>query len=234
MTLPRTNTTQRLDSGVAPVNLTAIANNANDSIKVEEQEVRVTYPAAANDFRITTAVVPAGSKWHAGAHWHEGYDEIMKVVKGRAKVRLGNEYRIVTPEDGEVVIPKFVVHDVMRADFDSEVGEGDEGELWLEERSDPVDGSKELLFRNIFSIMEDKTLYGWKFPLQLLLTMAYSDGYLVIIPGPARWYVTHALWACVKFVALAAGLKPFYAEYTPARLQAVAEKLQDAEKKKLA
>ena len=61
----------------------------------------------------------------------------MRVVKGRAKVRLGNEYRTIGPEDGEVLIKKGVVHDVMRADVGAKEGEGDEGELWLEERSEP-------------------------------------------------------------------------------------------------
>lgn len=84
----------------------------------------------------------------------------------------------------------------------------------------------------MFSIMDDQKFYGWKFPLQLLLTMAYTDGYLVIVPGPARWYVTHALWPAIKFAALGLGLKPFYEEYTPARLKGIAEKLQDGGKSK--
>lgn len=84
----------------------------------------------------------------------------------------------------------------------------------------------------MFSMMEDQKFYGWKFPLQLLLTMTYSDGYLVIVPGPARWYVTHGLWAVVKLAALGVGLKPFYEEYTPVRLKGIAEKLQDGGKSK--
>jgi hypothetical protein len=84
----------------------------------------------------------------------------------------------------------------------------------------------------MFSMMEDQKFYGWKFPLQLVLTMIYSDGYLVIVPGPARWYVTHGLWAATKFAALGMGLKPFYEEYTPERLKGIAEKLQDGGKSK--
>jgi hypothetical protein len=80
--------------------------------------------------------------------------------------------------------------------------------------------------------MEDKDFYGWKYPFQLLLVMIYTDGYLVIVPGPARWYVTHALWAIIKFAALRMGLKPFYEEYTPVRLKGIAEKLQEVEKSK--
>jgi hypothetical protein len=84
----------------------------------------------------------------------------------------------------------------------------------------------------MFSMMEDQKFYGWKFPLQLLLTMTYADAYLVIVPGPAGWYVTHGLWATVRFVALGVGLKPFYEEYTPARLKGIAEKLQVGGKSK--
>ena len=134
MTLTRTNTTQRADSGVSPLGLADISSSKPPS---NSQEVRLFYPSAENNYQISLAIVPAGSKWHAGAHWHEEYDEVMRVVKGRAKVRLGNEYRIIGPEDGEVFIKKGVVHDVMRADVDAKEGEGDEGELWLEERSEP-------------------------------------------------------------------------------------------------
>lgn len=43
-------------------------------------------------------------------HWHEMHDEIFRVVKGRMIVRIGNESRIYVPEDGEVRIPKGVLH----------------------------------------------------------------------------------------------------------------------------
>ncbi|KAF2789390.1 hypothetical protein K505DRAFT_284477 [Melanomma pulvis-pyrius CBS 109.77] len=219
MTLTLTNTTQQADSGASQLSLNDISNK-------NDQDLRLIYPAASNDYRISVAIIPAGSKWHAGAHWHEDYDEYMRVARGRAKIRLGSEYKIFTPEDGDILIPKLMVHDVMRADVDAKKGEGDDEELWIEERSEPVDGSKELFFRHMFSIMADKEVFGWKMPLQLLLTMMYTDGYLVIVPGPAHWYVTHSLWAVVKFAALSLGLKPFYDEYTPERLKGIAEKLQ--------
>lgn len=134
MTLTRTNTAQRKASGASPLSLADISSSTPPS---NSQEVRLIYPSAENNYQISFAIVPAGSKWHAGAHWHEEYDEVMRVVKGRAKVKLGNEYRIIGPEDGEVLIKKGVVHDVMRADVGAKEGEGDDGELWLEERSEP-------------------------------------------------------------------------------------------------
>lgn len=35
--------------------------------------------------------MPVGSKWTAGLHWHETHDEVLRVVKGRAKVRHQRE-----------------------------------------------------------------------------------------------------------------------------------------------
>ncbi|KAF2260495.1 hypothetical protein CC78DRAFT_536369 [Lojkania enalia] len=223
--LTLTNTTHQKDSGATQLSL---APNPSQN----SQDIRVIFPSDENGYRITTAVVPPGSKWHAGVHWHEDYDEVMRVKKGRAKIRLGSTYRVVGPDDGEVLIPKFMVHDVMRADVDAKPSESDDEELWLEEWSEPVDGSKELFFRHVFSIMTDKEKFGWKMPLQLLLTLMYTDGYLLIVPGPAKWYVTHGLYAALKPVARWFGLKPFYEEYTPERLQDVASKLESNRFKK--
>jgi mannose-6-phosphate isomerase-like protein (cupin superfamily) len=134
MTLTRTNTSQRTDSGASALSLADISSSAPPS---DSQEVRLIYPSAENNYQISVAIVPAGSKWHAGAHWHEEYDEVLRVLKGRAKVQLGNEYRTIGPEDGEMLIKRGVVHDVMRADVGAKEGERDEGELWLAERSEP-------------------------------------------------------------------------------------------------
>ncbi|KAF2728576.1 hypothetical protein EJ04DRAFT_449038 [Polyplosphaeria fusca] len=183
------------------------------------------YPSPANDYRTATVVVAPGSKWHVGAHWHEAYDEVMRIAKGRAKIRLGNTFRVIGPEDGEIFIPKFVVHDIMRADVDAKVGEGDDEELWIEERGEPVDGSKEVFFRNVFSVMADREKFGWKMPLQLLLTLIYTDGYLVILPGPARFWFTYGLYAMMRPLLFWLGLKPFYDEYTPERLRGIASEL---------
>lgn len=130
MTFTLTNTTQHPDSGATPLSLDATSDQS-------AQDVKLVYPSAENDYRITTAIIPPGSKFHPGAHWHEDYDEVMRVAKGRAKIRLGKEWKIYGPEDGEVLIPKGTVHDLMRADVDAKPGEGDEGEVWVEERGEP-------------------------------------------------------------------------------------------------
>ena len=62
-------------------------------------------------------------------HWHEKHDEIFRVVKGRMTVRIGNESRIYVPEDGELLVPKGVLHS-----FSFFPGE----ECIFEDKTDPV------------------------------------------------------------------------------------------------
>jgi len=127
MPLNLTDTTHYPTSGAINLSFDATADQS-------KQALNVTYPDASTNYRITSVVIPPGSKFHPGAHWHEDYDEYMRVLKGRARIRLGNDWKVYTPEDGEVRIPKGTVHDVMRADMG--IGE-DDGDLVMEERGDP-------------------------------------------------------------------------------------------------
>ncbi|KAF2682889.1 hypothetical protein K458DRAFT_488144 [Lentithecium fluviatile CBS 122367] len=220
-----TNTTTHPSSGTTQLTFDAIDAATTHST----QDVQLIYPSASKNYKITTAVIPPGSKFHPGAHWHEDYDEIMRVVKGRARIRLGKEWRVYGPEDGEVLIRRGVVHDFMRADASGSVkGEdGVEGDLVIEEWSEPVDGSKELFFRHAFSIQADSALFGWKIPLQMLLLLMYTDTFLELVPGPVGWYVTHGLYAgVVAPLAWVVGVRPFYDEYTPERLAGVRGELE--------
>jgi mannose-6-phosphate isomerase-like protein (cupin superfamily) len=128
-----TNTTAHADSGEIQITFDAVdATTANST-----QDAKVIYPSAENNYRVSIAIVPMGSKFHPGAHWHEDYDEVMRVVKGRAKIRLGSVTKVYGPEDGEILIKRGVVHDLWRADVDANEGEKDEGDLVMEERSEP-------------------------------------------------------------------------------------------------
>ncbi|THV05734.1 hypothetical protein K435DRAFT_712399 [Dendrothele bispora CBS 962.96] len=84
-------------------------------------------------------------------HWHETHDEIMRVVKGKLDIMLGSTWKTYTPEDGEVVIKKGVVHSLRAARGEETV---------FHERTSPMDGEKEMFFRNIFSVggMDAKVL----------------------------------------------------------------------------
>lgn len=125
-----TNTTSWSSSGAIKISYDASADQSKQNFTFE-------YPTAATGYRVSVATIPQGSKFHPGAHWHEDYDEYMRVIKGRAKIRLGDTWRVITPEDGEVLIPKGVIHDITRADADAKPGEEDEGDLVVEERGDP-------------------------------------------------------------------------------------------------
>ena len=85
----------------------------------------------------------------------------------------------------------------------------------------PADGSKELFFRHVFSPVADKEAFGWKLPLQQLRGPRWGDPDVEIVPGAAGWYVTHGLYAVLRPVARALGLRPFYDEYTPERLMGI-------------
>ncbi|KJA17826.1 hypothetical protein HYPSUDRAFT_46012 [Hypholoma sublateritium FD-334 SS-4] len=73
------------------------------------------------------------------AHWHEEHDELFRVIEGRLEVRLGPETKFCTAADGEICIPKGIVHSLRVV-----MGE----ECIFEERTDPMDDGKELFFRN--------------------------------------------------------------------------------------
>ncbi|KAG6840867.1 hypothetical protein C0991_003670, partial [Blastosporella zonata] len=104
-------------------------------------------------------------------HWHKTHDEIFRVVKGKLEVRLGSSTRVYTAEDGDVVIPKGVVHSLRTF-------KGVESEFY--ERTDPMDEEKEIFFRNM--------LGKGKFPglLEAMVIFYHGDGYPAF-PGHIIW-----------------------------------------------
>lgn len=63
--------------------------------------------------------------------------EYIRVKNGRARVVLNGKARIVTSEDGPQEVRKGVVHEFMRADRGAMGPDGDEGDLVVEEWTDP-------------------------------------------------------------------------------------------------
>jgi mannose-6-phosphate isomerase-like protein (cupin superfamily) len=126
-----TNTTTHPDTTAS------ITFDAADTARGANADVKIIYPTAASSYRITTAIMPPGSGFHPGAHWHEDYDEVMRVKQGRMRLRLNGEMRIVTPKDGEVVIKRGVVHDFWRADVDAGSEGKEEGDVVVEEWMEP-------------------------------------------------------------------------------------------------
>lgn len=90
-----------------------------------------------------------------------------------------------------------------------------------------ADGAKELFFRHLLAMTSiDKAAFGWKLPVQLFLSFAYTDVYMELVPGPLSWYVTHGVGGIAKRVGPWVGLRPFYEEYTPVRLKGIAAKAE--------
>lgn len=200
------------------------------------QEVFTSTDASSPNFRaifklisdpsrpgVTQITLPEKSTWTPSPHWHEEYDEYFRVIKGRVVVKLDGKSMLVTPQDGEVCVKKFVVHEFMRADIDKPDDEKDPGEVITEEWTDPADGAKHIFFRNVFSTMQDSEKYWgrWTY-LQALLVCATYDNYIDIGPGRLSYLTCHALFAGIRLVSSITGLKPWYEEYTPEELRGVA------------
>lgn len=81
--------------------------------------------------------LPAGSTWRPGPHWHERYTEHIKVIKGNVGLVINGKPSVVTPEDGAQTIPKFAVHEWMRADINARDSMKDADEVIVEEWTDP-------------------------------------------------------------------------------------------------
>ncbi|KAF9559803.1 hypothetical protein CPC08DRAFT_708554 [Agrocybe pediades] len=124
--------------------------------------------------RVHVAAIPAsqGGTLYVPPHWHEEHDELFRVLQGRLRVMIGDKTRDYVPSDGEIRIPKGMVHSISA--FHNE-------ETIFEERTDPMDIEKELFFRNI--------LAGGKMtthPLQAMVVM-YSGDMVPALPGHFKW-----------------------------------------------
>lgn len=58
----------------------------------------------------------AGVRQGTGLHWHETHTEYLRVEHGRLLVWLGDESKVITRDDGDVVIPPFIIHGYQPAD----------------------------------------------------------------------------------------------------------------------
>lgn len=95
------------------------------------------FPTAEPNHR-TKIVISGKSELRAEPHGHEQYDEYIRVSKGRIRVTIGDVTRECSSEDGDLEIPKFTIHEIMRADIDmkSDLEETGDVEVW--EWTDPA------------------------------------------------------------------------------------------------
>lgn len=87
----------------------------------------------------------------------------------------------------------------------------------------PDDGFKRVFFYNLISILKDAGgKVGFSSGIQLLTTGAYMDIFPVTAPGPAGFYLTHGINKAGSWLGWLMGYKPWYEEYTPEQLHAIA------------
>jgi mannose-6-phosphate isomerase-like protein (cupin superfamily) len=118
--MPRTNTTFKPSISVSRPNA----------------QVEFVFPSTESNYR-TKIVIPEKSGWRTELHWHESYDEYIHVNKGRIRVTIGDVTRECGPEDGDLKIPKFTVHEFMRADIHIEGEAKETGDVEVLEWTDP-------------------------------------------------------------------------------------------------
>lgn len=183
-------------------------------------------PSRPEIVRIT---LPEKSTFTVGAHWHERHIEYFKVTKGRLAVKRGGVVEVVTPDSGVQRVDRFVVHDFWRADKDLSEEDKDAGDVITEEWTDPMDGIKQVFFRNVFSVVQDaEKFWGWWTYLQALTVISTYDEFLDILPGRLSYTTTHILYAGVRAIAPLIGLSPWHEEYTPTRLRGAAMSMKNS------
>ncbi|KAF8065154.1 hypothetical protein FPV67DRAFT_171422 [Lyophyllum atratum] len=130
-----------------------------------------------------TSADPDADVLYVPPHWHETHDEIICVVEGKMEIMLGSSVREYTPADGDVVIPKGVVHSLRT--FKGVA-------CTFYEKTDPMDEEKEIFFRNMFAKGAPPTNL-----FDAMLTCYHGD----TMPG----FPGHFVWLEKFFVTLFGG-----------------------------
>ena len=131
---------------------------------------------------------------------------------------------------------------------DDVVGKLREADLVVEEWTDPRDGEKEILFRNIFSTVGESQWKegwwgGWLMWLQIMLVMWELDNFVVLCDlggggGDGRGWkrvvetvATYAVMGSAAVVGRVVGLRAVREEYTPRGLFEAWERGKEGGKK---
>jgi quercetin dioxygenase-like cupin family protein len=198
-------------------------------------------PPAAHDHVIITLL--RGCKRATGTHWHESHDEILSVLQGIAILELDGIPRIISKENGEVVIKRRIRHQYGRADRNEAgialakktLGTDDaeeelEKDLVLRESTNPADGDKEVFFRNLLSMMEEHIASGggklsamWML-WGLLVIFHAHDNYPAMLSSDTvgkriQSRIVHSVLFAAAIFGGFVGLKEEYEEYTPKDLR---------------
>lgn len=173
----------------------------------------------------TNITFRAGSTLTTGRHWHNTHTEYIQVTLGAAIVTVNNVSNVYTAADGPVMVPRKARHEWMRWDCperkghqlaaqnafrksltSEEANEMQEEDLNVTEWTDPMDGHKEIFFRNLFSAMQEpsfETRYPvvpgeWLRTLQIFVIMWELDNPLVLLDLSGDEKAGRSQWACAK------------------------------------
>ena len=232
---------------------TVTANDPTIGMAVPDGSLTLTHPRPARPGVVVAALHPGG---HAGVppHWHETHTEHLRVVQGYALIRCGTLTKLYGPDE-VVTVPPYVIHGFARGDapqarqyWREEMTKGWEAEdVVIEEWTSPMDGQKEVFFRNGFSMYKDmfeglvtgKTRFRVgmlpAIVVQILQLMNFSrrtDNYMVMLPlalgiggdGKATLLArctTYVMFGIATLLARMFGWRFWQEEYTPVELRPV-------------
>ncbi|TDL22753.1 hypothetical protein BD410DRAFT_788060, partial [Rickenella mellea] len=158
-------------------------------------------------------------------HFHVDKTEYLRVERGRLGVQLGAETLVITPESGEITIPRWTPHAWYLLPSPSPTSNTDDDEentiIW--ERTDPPTREKEVFFRNLLCVLADTGSARPGSPpsfLQLFTIFAEMDNYVVLgsWTGPGGRKVAVWVTRLVGGLGRLVGYEAMYEEYTPAEL----------------
>lgn len=107
------------------------------SMTIERLNSSVTFDFPRDQKRITTIHIPERSRWTSSPHWHERTTEYIRVVQGRLLLVIDGVREVASLAHGSRCIKKYAKHEFMRADVQAAEGEGDSGDVVIEEWVDP-------------------------------------------------------------------------------------------------
>ncbi|TKA68012.1 hypothetical protein B0A49_04483 [Cryomyces minteri] len=177
-----------------------------------------------------TITFPVGSTGRTGLHWHETHTEFLSVLQGVALITLGTVTETFGPTDGTITIPRFTHHEYRRADSAEAGTDGRDVNLTVKEWTEPADGQKQVFFRNVLGIIEDRAgetlLWNLWTLWQLFVVFAGNDNYPLVLPAPATLgplkpaverYFTYVVLQISLVLGGFVGLRSRYPEYTPTK-----------------
>lgn len=152
-------------------------------------------------------------EYDTGLHFHADKAEALRVEKGAISVQLGNDILVVTPETGEVIVPRWTAHRWWLHPSDEETI------VW--ERTLPGSREKEVFFRTLISYLGDLPPNSPPAFFQMYRIFAQWDNFPVLATWCARGPGSRMVVAWTYAMGMVGGLlgyKATYEEYVPGEL----------------